>query len=170
MKSTKDTYIHNINIHTYTDTQTHTYTYTYIHTYMHAGINKHQLKGHTDWVKYVTYNNDGSLLASASADNTIKIWTTTNLPTHKYAAKSTEEGSLNTYAQEQSRKSESASKDSGDIFSEDSLKCTLTGHTGVVCCVAFSPRGSKLASASWDATIMLWDVQQGMRMYMDVCV
>jgi WD40 repeat protein len=38
---------------------------------------------------------------------------------------------------------------------------TLTGHTGWVTSVAFSPDGSLLASGSWDRTIKLWRVSDG---------
>ena len=37
----------------------------------------------------------------------------------------------------------------------------LTGHTGSVYSVAFSPDGLTLASGSWDDTIRLWDVASG---------
>ena len=42
-----------------------------------------------------------------------------------------------------------------------SPKHILEGHTGRVWCVAVSPDGSKIASASADFTVKLWDIQTG---------
>ena len=41
------------------------------------------------------------------------------------------------------------------------LKATLEGHTDLVWSVAFSPNGKMLASASWDQTVRLWNVNTG---------
>ncbi|MDB9445461.1 trypsin-like peptidase domain-containing protein [Anabaena sp. CS-542/02] len=46
-------------------------------------------------------------------------------------------------------------------WSSSSLVKTITGHSGAVTSVAFSPDGKTLASGSWDDTIKLWDVATG---------
>jgi WD40 repeat protein len=39
---------------------------------------------------------------------------------------------------------------------------TLTGHSGEVNSVAYSPDGTRVVSGSHDNTVMMWDVQTGM--------
>jgi WD40 repeat protein len=38
---------------------------------------------------------------------------------------------------------------------------TLTGHSGAVSGVSFSPDGKYLATGSWDNTAKVWDVESG---------
>ena len=40
-------------------------------------------------------------------------------------------------------------------------ECTLTGHSGSVSSVAYSPDGKHIASGSGDRTVKVWDAQTG---------
>src|ERR1700676_4668339 len=40
-----------------------------------------------------------------------------------------------------------------------------TGHTDLVDALAFSPDGKQLATASWDGTAIIWDVETGEKLW-----
>jgi WD40 repeat protein/serine/threonine protein kinase len=121
------------------------------------------LTGPTVLVWSVSFSPDGSLLASGSWDDTIKLWRVADgslVRTLKgylgfvFSVSFSPNGSLLA----------SGNRDNTIKLwrvSDGALVRTLTGHTDGVTSVSFSPDGSLLASGSWDNTIKLWRVSDG---------
>lgn len=116
------------------------------------------LVGHTEAVSSVAFSSDGKTLASASWDETIKLWdaqtgqerATLTGHTDKVVSVAFSPGGK-TLA--------SASRDKTIKLWDAATgheRATLTGHAAVVISVAFSANGKTLASASADSTIKLW--------------
>ena len=93
------------------------------------------LRGHTDHVYSVTFDPSGKLLASGSADCTIRIWD---------ADQSLQE----------------LSSDPNNTRCTGVCLNILTGHDGCVRAVAFDPTSPRLFSASDDRTLRIWEVDQ----------
>ncbi|HIK08479.1 MAG TPA: hypothetical protein IGS40_28065 [Trichormus sp. M33_DOE_039] len=115
-----------------------------------------RLEGHTSGVNSAIFSPDGSLIVSASADNTIKIWRADGeiLPTSAQHNKVVNSVSFSPDSQTIA----SASQDQTiKLWTRTGkLLKTLSGHTSGVNSVHFSPDGQAIASASTDKTIRLW--------------
>ncbi len=128
-----------------------------------TGDAKFRLKGHTAEVGELSFSPDGTRLASAADDNTVRLW---NTETGEEVAVLSGHTSWVTGVAYRPDSTEIASSSrDGTIRLWDAQTyeetATITGHRGVVYCVAYSPDGSCLASAGLDNTVKLWNPRTG---------
>jgi eukaryotic-like serine/threonine-protein kinase len=121
---------------------------------------KQTLVGHTGYVYSVAFGPSGRLLASGSADETIKIWDLSS-----GTVKETLTGHVGqVFSVALGPNGRTLVSGSGDRTIKvwdvptGTLKQTLTGHNDLVTSVALSPDGNLLASGSTDGTVRLWDL------------
>jgi WD40 repeat protein len=121
------------------------------------------LRGHRDRVVGLAFSPDGKLLASASTDNTVRLW---NVIAQRAMASFTGHRDAVTAL---------VFSPDGKTLATGSLDClvklwsvtdnqgadTLQGRTDRTSCVVFSPDSKTLATTGYDRTVQLWDVATG---------
>jgi WD40 repeat protein len=138
-----------------------------------AEINKcsHILKGHESYVISATTSPDGKLIATGSADRTVRLWSLSNgeclrvLKGHKLPVSIvvfTPDGKLLASAGLDSSEENGADIRIWDVHSGKYLR-TVENATNHALAMAFSPDGEILAGAGgWDGhTIRFWNPQTG---------
>ncbi len=128
--------------------------------------------GHTGRVQGLVFTPDGSKLVSAAEDKTVRVWDIESGACERvirppvgagpegmlYAAALTADGKTLAIAG-------FGYKGYRPIFLIDfitgEIRAALTGHTSAINGLAFSPDGTRLASAGFDRVVRLWDVTTG---------
>jgi WD40 repeat protein len=124
-------------------------------------IEKNTFSGHQDVVNSVSDSPDGKLIASASSDNTVKIWQANGKLIS--TLKGHQDSVVDVAFSPQGKVLASTGDDNTIKLwnTQGTLQKTLIGHQGSVHRVNFSPQGDILASASEDKTIRLWNASNG---------
>ncbi|KAH7187724.1 hypothetical protein DER44DRAFT_125899 [Fusarium oxysporum] len=121
------------------------------------------LEGHSHSVNSVVFSHDSKKVASASNDETIRIWDAETGECEQVLEGHSDEVNSVVFSHD-SKKVTSASNDRTiRIWDAETGECerVLVGHSSSVISVVFSHDSTKLASASWDRTVQIWNAETG---------
>jgi WD40 repeat protein len=119
---------------------------------------RNRLQGHTAPVMGATFSPNGQMIASASWDSTIKLWTPRGQELKTLKGHSGELWNV-VFSPDGKTLASASSDQTVKLWNIDGTELhTLTGHTGAVIEVMFSPDGQRLASSGIDGVIKIWDI------------
>lgn len=117
---------------------------------------RNRLNGHSDYIQDVSFSPDGSSIATASIDTTVKLWQRDGSQIHTLKGHTDNVNSVS-FSPDGDILATASNDQTARLWKVDGqLITTLTGHQGWVNSISFSPDGQTLATASDDTTIKLW--------------
>ncbi|NEQ67280.1 MAG: hypothetical protein F6K21_17585 [Symploca sp. SIO2D2] len=123
---------------------------------------RNSFEGHKDSVTSVSFSPDGKLIASGSADNTVKLWSVDGKEIATFEGHKDKITSIAFSPDSQMVVSGSADnimklwKPEGK---EGKEIASFQGHKDIITSISFSPNGQMVASGSVDKTVTLWNLE-----------
>jgi WD40 repeat protein/tetratricopeptide (TPR) repeat protein len=117
---------------------------------------QNRLTGHQSWVNHVSFSRDSSRIASASADNKVRIW---DAEGKLLFVLSGHENRVNSVSHSPDGQTIASASDDQTVklWSNEGRELkTLRSHTNSVTSISYSPNGQMIASASDDGKVKLW--------------